>query len=260
MDNGSFIVNSVYHYVNNSGDLAFFKKHEPALRKGLDFINRAPNGLVFNKPEDPQCVYGFTDIVKKTGYLLFSSVLYYDACLQMEALARKTGSGDADDYAQRAKLIKQNLGILWDKHSGAFYAASELCRQYDVWGTAFVLNHPGLATPEQDKGALDFLVDNYSRYTEKGQVRHLLDPEIWQATFTYRPSGVYQNGGYWATPLAWYIPVLAKRNPELAQQTLKACLNDFRNRGIHEWVNGGIKVLPDYFVSAASVYSLISEN
>jgi len=260
MDNGAFIVNSVYNYVNISGDLEFFKKHEPALRRGLDFINRASNGLVYNKPEDPQCVYGFTDIVKKTGYLLFTSVLYYDACLQLEELSRKTGVGDAEEYAKRANLIKQNIGVLWDRHSGAFYAASGLCKQYDVWGTAFVLNHPGLATPEQEERALDFLEDNYSRYTEKGQIRHVLTPEIWEATFEYRPSGVYQNGAYWATPLAWYIPALAKRNPKLASQTLQDCLEDFRNRGVFEWVNGGVKVLPDYFVSAASVYSLLSEE
>lgn len=260
MDNGAFIVSSVYHYVKNSNDLAFFKKYEPALRRGMDFINRAPNGLVFNKPENPQCVYGFTDVVKKTGYLLFSSVLYYDACLQLEELSRKTGVGDADEYANRANLIKQNIGLLWDKHSGAFYAASGLCKQYDVWGTAFVLDHPGLATAEQEERALDFLEDNYSRYVEKGQIRHLLTPEIWETTFNYRPSGVYQNGGYWATPLAWYIPALAKRNPKLASQTLQDCLQDFQKRGIYEWVNGGVKVLPDYFVSAASVYSLLSKE
>ncbi len=258
MDNGAFIASSVYHYVKNSNDLDFFKKHEPALRRGMDFINRAPNGLVFNKPENPQCVYGFTDIVKKTGYLLFTSVLYYDACLQLEELSRKTGVGDAEQYASRAKLIKENIGILWDKHSGAYYAASDQCHQYDVWGTAFVLNHPGLATAEQEKRALDFLEDNYSRYVEKGQIRHLLEPEVWESTFVYRAAGVYQNGAYWATPLAWYIPVIAKRDPDLASQTLKDCLQDFQKRGIYEWVNGGVKVLPDYFVSAASVYSLLS--
>ena len=260
MDNGAFIASSVYHYVKNSNDTDFFKKHEPALRRGMDFINRAPNGLVYNKPKNPQCVYGFTDIVQKTGYLLFTSVLYYDACLQLEELSRKTGIGDADEYAHRANLIKQNIGVLWDKHSGAFYAASEQCKQYDVWGTAFALNHPGLATQEQEEKALDFLVDNYSRYVEKGQIRHLLEPETWESTFAYRPDGVYQNGAFWATPLAWYIPALERRNPKLAGQTLKECLEDFRERGIYEWVNGGVKVLPDYFVSAASVYSLLPKN
>jgi hypothetical protein len=122
------------------------------------------------------------------------------------------------------------------------------------------LSYPGLATPQQEDRALDFLVDNYDRYAERGQIRHLLNPETWQATFRYRPAGVYQNGAYWATPLSWFIPVLARRDSALAQQTLQACLHDFRERGIHEWVNGGVKRLPDYFVSAASVYSLLRES
>ena len=260
VDNASFLTSAVCRYVENSGDLDFFRQEEPNLRRGMDFINRAPNGLVYNDPDDPQCVYGFTDIVKKTGYLLFSSVLYYDACLRLEAACKQAGVGDADEYAQRAALIKKNIGVLWDRHSGSFYAASGLCKQYDVWGTAFVLSYPGLATPEQESLALDFLVDNYDRYAEKGQIRHLLDPETWQATFAYRPSGVYQNGGYWATPLAWFVPVVAKRDPELAQKILSDCLSDYRERGIYEWVNGGVKRLPDYFVSAASVYELVAEE
>ena len=257
LDNGPFLVSAVCRYVANSGDLAFFRKHEPALRRAMDFINRAPNGLVFNDPENPQCVYGFTDIVKKTGYVLFTSVLYYDACLRLEATCREAEVGEADEYARRAKLIQESIGVLWDKHSGSFFAASGLCKQYDVWGTAFVLSYPGLATSEQEERALDFLVDNYDRYAEKGQIRHLLNPETWQATYAYRPAGVYQNGAYWATPLSWFIPVLARRDPDLAQQTLQDCLRGFRERGIHEWVNGGVKRLPDYFVSAASVYSLV---
>jgi hypothetical protein len=256
LDNAAFLASAVCRYVSNSGDLAFFRQHEPALRRGMDFINRAPNGLVYNDPENPQCVYGFTDIVKKTGFLLFTSVLYYDACLRMEVACRESRAGDTTEYARRAQLIKDNLGVLWDRHSGAFYAASGLCKQYDVWGTAFALYH-GLATPEQETRALDFLVNNYDRFVQKGQIRHILEPETWQATFAYRPAGVYQNGAYWATPLGWFVPVLARRDPALAQETLQACLRDYRERGIHEWVNGGVKRLPDYFVSAASVYSLL---
>ncbi|MGK0241094.1 MAG: hypothetical protein ACI92G_004586 [Candidatus Pelagisphaera sp.] len=256
LDNSSFLASAVCRYVVNSGDIEFFREHEPALRRGMDFINRASNGLVFNPTEDPQCVYGFTDIVKKTGHILFTSVLYHNACVDLETACRKAKVGDPDEYARRAQLIKKNIGILWDRRSGAFMAADGLCKQYDVWGTAFVL-HSGLATSEQEEGALDFLVNNYSRYAEKGQIRHILSPETWQSTFVYRPEGVYQNGAYWATPLNWFIPVLARRDPELAQKALGDCLRDFRERGIHEWVNGGVTILPNYFVSAASVYSLL---
>jgi len=76
LDNGPFMALLVADYAEHFGDLDFFRRSEPALRKGLDFIRRAENGLVFNDPADPQCPYGFTDTVIKSGHLLFTSLLY----------------------------------------------------------------------------------------------------------------------------------------------------------------------------------------
>lgn len=260
LDNAAFLASATCQYVNETGDVAFFRKVEPSLRRGLDFIRRAPNGLVFNPGENPQCVYGFTDIVQKTGHLLFSSVLYYRACGDMEAACKRTKCGDPSEYARRAQLIRKSIGILWDRESGAYWAADGQCRQLDIWGTAFVLYRPGLASPEQEEKALGFLVARYPQYAQHGQIRHLLVPETWQATFVDSLAGEYQNGAYWATPLHWFVPVLARRDPELAQKTLANCLADFRSRGIHEWINGDQVVLPDYMVSAASVYSLLAKD
>lgn len=256
LDNASFLASAVCRYVERAGDLEFLRRQERALRRGLDHVNRAENGLVYNREDDPQCVYGSTDTVRKTGHLLMCSALYYEACSQMATLCRKAAIGEPDEYSRRAELIKKNIGQLWDRDSGAFYAADGLCRQYDVWGTAFVIDR-NLATEEQEQKALGFLVNNYDRYAQKGQIRHLLTYSSWQSTFKYRQEGVYQNGGYWATPLGWLLPVLARRDPALAQRTLRECLADFRERGIHEWINGGIVVLPDFFNSAISVYSLL---
>lgn len=259
LENASFLVSAVCRYVERTGDLDFLRRHESALRRGLDHINRADNGLVYNRPDNPQCVYGYTDTVRKTGHLLIESALYFEACSQMALLCRQAGVGEPDEYLRRAELIKKNIGRLWDRDSGAFYAADGLCRQYDVWGTAFVIDR-NLATKEQEQKALSFLVNNYDRYVQKGQIRHLLAYSSWQSTFNFRDEGVYQNGGYWATPLAWLVPVLARRDPALAQRTLRECLADFRQRGIHEWINGGVAVLPDFFNSAISVYSLLPEE
>ncbi len=260
VDNAAFLASTVCRYVQETGDLDFFRKHEPALKRGLDFIRRSPtNGLVFNPTDEPQCVYGFTDIVQKTGHLLFSSVLYYDACKQMAAVCEQADCGNPVEYSKRAWFIKDHISVLWDETSGAFFAADEQCRQLDIWGTAFVLHHD-LATDEQEKRALDFLVDQVDQYVQKGQIRHLLEPETWDALFVEKPAGVYQNGGYWATPLSWMIPVIERRDPELGQQLLSDCLADFRARGIHEWVYGEKTVLKNYLVSASSVYSLLRDK
>jgi len=65
LDNGPFMAMLVCSYVKQFKDETLFRAVEGRLRKGLDFINREESGLVYNDPENPQCVYGFTDIVKK---------------------------------------------------------------------------------------------------------------------------------------------------------------------------------------------------
>ena len=89
LDNGPFLALMVCSYSDQYDDENYFSEVEPKLRRGLDYINRADNGLVYNDPANPQCLYGFTDIVKKTGNLLFSSLIYYDACMHMERLCKK---------------------------------------------------------------------------------------------------------------------------------------------------------------------------
>lgn len=259
LENASFLATAFCRYVLRNNDYTFFKKHEKNLKRGLDHIHRAENGLVYNDPSNPKCVYGYTDIVKKTGHLLMSSALYYESCLLMAEACDKAGVGNPQEYRKQARLIKENIGMLWDKDTGAFHAADGLCKQNDVWGTAFVLSR-GLAEGRQKEKAQQFLVKNYDRYIQKGQVRHLLEPETWEEIFEFRPGGYYQNGGYWATPLSWLVPVLDEVDPGLAKKTLNDCLDDFRERGIHEWVNGGVTVLPDFFNSAISVYSLVKEQ
>lgn len=76
LDNASFIAMLVCSYVDQYRDEALFKKFEPQLSHSLGFVTVGEKYLVYNDPEDPQCVYGFTDIVLKTGNLLFSSLLF----------------------------------------------------------------------------------------------------------------------------------------------------------------------------------------
>ncbi len=113
LDNGAFMAKLVCSYVDLTGDLESFRRWQPAVRRGLDFTLRAPNGLVYNPPEAPQCPYGFTDRVAETGHLLFCSVLYYDACVRIERLRRQAGCGDPAEYGRRGEAIRKNLKALW---------------------------------------------------------------------------------------------------------------------------------------------------
>ena len=257
LDNGAFMAKLVCSYVDLTGDLESFRRWEPAVRRGLDFTRRAPNGLVYNPPEAPQCPYGFTDCVAKTGHLLFCSVLYYDACVRMERLSRQAGCGDPAEYRRRAELIRKNLKLLWNDQEGMFWAADRDCKQIDIWGSAFAVQVGCVDRAQADRIA-DYLVRHYNEVVQYGHVRHLPGRQTWQRLLvrTIRP-GTYQNGAFWATPVAWVAPTIARRDRDLGVRMVRDVISYFRRYGIYECINGDYRKLRDYVASATNVYGLL---
>ncbi|MCP4449924.1 MAG: hypothetical protein GY809_00565 [Planctomycetes bacterium] len=246
----------VCSYVNQHQDEALFREVESRLRRGIDHVKVEGSGLVYNDPENPQCVYGFTDIVKKTGNLLFSSLLYYKANLEMYQLCKKYEVGDSATYRRKYEDVKQSINKLWNEESGMFWAADIDCKQIDIWGSAYAVD-VGVTSEEQTKKISTYLVTHYDDIVRKGQVRHLTGSDnAWDKLFHACKEGTYQNGAYWATPLAWVIPVYAKHDPSLAKDMLETVITDFQKNGINECINEDYVKVPNFVVSATSVYSL----
>jgi len=256
LDNGPFMALLVCSYVNQFGDEALFRDVEEKLKIGLDFINRDETGLVFNDPDNPQCPYGFTDTVLKTGHLLFSSILYYHGCIEMQKLSEKYNVGDPSIYRKRGELIKKNIKTLKDKPSGMYLAADIDCRQIDIWGSAYAV-YVGLTSKAESKIVSTYLINNKDQIFMRGQIRHLPGSDTgWDKLFINIPEGKYQNGAYWATPLAWVIPVIAQQDHKLASQILQNVIEDFQKNGINECINTSYVNIPHYVASATNVYSL----
>ena len=256
LDNGSFMAMLVCSYVNQFQDEALFREVEPQLRRGLDHITVKESGLVYNDPKNPQCVYGFTDIVKKTGNLLFSSLLYYKANLEMYKLSKKWDAGNTSIYRRRYEYVRQSIFKLWNEELGMYWAADIDCNQIDIWGSAYAVA-VGITSEEQSKKIASYLVSHYDEIVRNGQVRHLAGSDkVWNRLFKACEEGTYQNGAYWATPLAWMIPVYAKEDPVLAKDMLEKVISDFQENGIHECINQGYVKVPNFVVSATNVYSL----
>jgi glycogen debranching enzyme len=256
LDNGPFMAMLVCSYVNQHDDEELFCHTEPMLKLGLDHTNVNQNGLVYNDPKNPQCVYGFTDVVKKTGDLLFCSLLYYKANMEMHALCRKYKCGSEDIYKRRFEYVHESINKLWNEDLGMFMAADKDCRQVDIWGSAYAIE-VGIASKEQSSRITDYLVQNIEAIAMHGQVRHLAGGDSgWNNLFIDIKEGTYQNGAYWATPLAWVIPAIAKRDKELAKKMLDAVIKDFQANGINECINEGYVKVPNYVVSATNVYAL----
>ena len=256
LDNGPFMAMLVCSYVNQYQDDELFQEVELKLRRGLDHTNVKESGLVYNNPNNPQCVYGFTDIVKKTGNLLFSSLLYYRANLEMYQLCKKYECGNPAIYKKRYENIQQSINKLWDEENGMFWAADIDCKQLDIWGSAYAVE-VGITNDEQTRRIALYLVEHHDETVLNGQIRHLTRSEgAWNNLFIPCEEGTYQNGAYWATPLAWIIPVYARFNPSLAKEMLENVITDFQENGINECINDGYVKVPNYVVSATNVYTL----
>ncbi len=260
LDNGPFMAMLACSYVNQYQDQALFRRVEIQLGRGLDHTTVKESGLVYNNPKNPQCVYGFTDIVKKTGNLLFSSLLYYKANLEMYQLCIKYECGNPAIYKTRYERVRQSINKLWNEDKGMFWAADIDCKQIDIWGSAYAVE-VGITSEKQTKRITTYLVEHYDETVMKGQIRHLTRTEgAWNNLFKPCEVGTYQNGAYWATPLAWMIPVYARSNPSLAKEMLEKAITDFQKNGINECINDGYVKVPNFVVSATNVYSLTREK
>jgi hypothetical protein len=260
LDNTPFLVFVVYYYLNRidaqkAGEL--FREWEKLLSDGLDLIELSEAGLVYNDPADPHSPYGFTDTIGKTGELFKESLLYWRSCKFMAELNLKFGDGgQVDRYAQRTSSIEKNIYRLYDPQSKAFLAATEDCKQIDIWGNAYLLyiDFPAEQVKEQ---LLDFLKLNYELYSYKGQIRHLLKGEYWERLLIDVPHEEYQNGAYWATATGWVVWCLAQTDGKLAAQTVKDVIASFEHDGIFECLNEGYSKLDSFVVSAVNVYGAV---
>ena len=247
LDNGPFLVLVADECVKRQPKerrATLWQEWLPALRRAMDYVPRSDRGLVWNDPAKPHSPYGFTDTVRKTGELFMESLLYWQACQRLAAAG-------AEGFAERADAIEQNVGVLCDEAAGAFVAATQDCRQLDVWANAFAL-YIDFPLGERRERVLRWLVDHRDQFLEHGQVRHLLRGEHWQRLFADIKPETYQNGAYWATASGWIIWVFAQHDRALARSVLDDLLGYFRTRGVFECVNGDYRQLEHYVVSATN--------
>lgn len=235
-DNSQFMVKLAYQYYRLTGDLSLFTQYKKELVRGMEFVPRSPaTRLVYIAPDRPHSPYGFTDTVMKTGDLLFSSLLYFEAADNLAELFQAAGDDvNARRWEAEAAAIRRDLQTLYDSESGMFFAASVDNRQIDIWGSAYAV-FIGAATPDQARGVAKYLKDHYAEVIRRGQVRHIAGGSFWQKALA--APGTYQNGAYWATPTGWVVYALSKVDPDLARRTIIDMVRDFRLNGVNEAFN-----------------------
>jgi hypothetical protein len=255
VDNAQFLVFAVQSFlemISEGERAAFYAAWEPALVRGMDWIPRGADGLVWNDPRQPHSPYGFTDTVAKTGDLFMESVLYWRAAKMLARWEGRFGKAAVrDDLLARAAAIETNIGSLWDDKAGMFLAASVDCRQTDIWGNAYAVA-VGFPLAERRDRIVDYLVSNYDRYVWRGQVRHLPRGEYWQRQLYPVEKDKYQNGAFWGTAAGWVMEAVHGRSPELARRMFRDLVEDFKTGGICECVNEGYRQLESYVNTATN--------
>ena len=236
-DNPQYLVRLVFEHWKLSADLSVFARHSQALERALRSLPLDDSGcLIWIDPADPHPGYGFTDAIAKSGCELFSSVLLWEAHLLMQELYHAGGDEEeADRHARLASRTRSALSVLWNDNSGAFFAATEDCRQIDIWGSAYAVKR-GITTTEQAESVSRFLVERYDAYTKEGLARHVVEPAGWNALLSPLDVGSSQNGGYWGVPCGWIARAISITDPGLAGFLLESTLNSYKAHGVYEWI------------------------
>eukprot|EP01050_Picozoa_sp_SAG11_P015586 SAG11_NODE_2037_length_3894_cov_3.210277_2_plen_349_part_00 len=164
------------------------------------------------------CAQGFEDTVVKTGAVLYSSILSWNASRQLGAMA--TAAADtalATRMAAAAGRIKASAdALLWNQSAGVFMASTGIeGDRVDVWANAFA-GASGFASAAQSRAIFEFVSRHERGLFFEGQVRQLPAPQQWAVAMGHQnidgmwagnPTGpasaaggtvvTYQNGGYW---------------------------------------------------------------
>lgn len=250
-DGGPFTVNAAHAAWRRVGARLLTSDLLDALVRCLRATPRNPQtGLVHIRPDVPydRCPYGFTDTVRKQGDVLFTSLLLVQSAGRLAAMLEAGGrAADAAEWhGVAARAAASCRTVFWDPEAGLFRAATDRCREHDLWGSAFAV-FLGVAEPGQARAVAEALRRHYPGICQRGQFRHLLPGVVWEQACQ---PGTYQNGGFWATPAGWFVYTLDLVDPALARRTVVDLVADFQARGAAEWVLDDHVQLPGYVASA----------
>jgi hypothetical protein len=278
LDDHFYYIFAIYYQWKKSGSTAFFRSQVKTAFGEMQLAELCQR-VYHVAPSDPATAlctagdvdtenakdFGFCDSVSKSGKLLFTSVLKYVAALRLAELLNAAGFAEKTEALHEdARKIKAAIPATflhsWPNGKEAWLdSATGVGRQPDVWGSAYAVYSDAVDSPTQAKIGRA-LVRGYRERTavREGFVRSVLtndpaNPNGWQKTVS--APGVYQNGGYWGTPVGWYLVAMHKHDSaasaEMARDYIGFLRNHRRPDGLAEsweWFN------PDTGRSANPLY------
>ncbi len=236
-DNAQFMVKLVAAYVDLTDEYAAFLQRREQLYDGMEQVPRGKDGLVEVDRNYPHSTYGFTDGIAKTGKVLFSSLLYWEACRRLAELCAGCEYHDeAHDWYEQAELLKRSLDQFYDHQYGLYRAASDQCRQLDLWGSSYACV-VRLASKSRARQVGEFFCSAPEVSIWHGHIRHLPVGEYWERLLTEIELDTYQNGAFWAVPSGWVAQVMATYDEAAARDVIYDLLEFWRVEGVYECIS-----------------------
>ncbi len=260
-DNPCFLVKLLDAYYLLTGDARAWLERLPSLLEAMQTVPLSPDGLVFVDPNRPGPAWGFADAVAQTGKVLFASLLYWEACRRLALrLQELEDHEEARLWFDAAERTLKVLPELQDGHTALYWAASQDCRQYDLWGSAYaaVLR---IASKRESRMIGEFFRDNATLALYRGHVRHLPRGEHWQRLLGEVPPENYQNGAYWAVPTGWVAQTVALVDLPAAEAIVKEALDVWREGEVYECISPYAAPRgPGYVASAVNLLGAVSSR
>ena len=256
LDNGCFLVMAADAFLDTlpaERAVALFSAWQEVLVRGIACLPKDDKGMICNESTPLHSPYGFTDTVAKGGTLCFETLLLWKAEKALVKWLEKTGVA-AEEHKHNIVRIEKYFTAVFMDESGMLLAATEQCRQIDVWASCFAVSVDFPLTATEKDNISTWLIKHYDSIVEAGQIRHLPRGEYWEKLFVPVDGGTYQNGAFWATPTGWFVDAIIEKDNALAMKTLTDVLTDFEDNGVFECINGDYRKLDTYVASATNVY------
>lgn len=254
LDGPPFTVDVAWRTVQRTRDHALLREVlDPLVRTMRTFPRNPANGLAHVRSPDERCSYGFTDSIPKSGDELFCSLLFVQASRQLADLLTVAGrDGETAGWREEANRVAAGVReVFWDQREGLFRATTGNCNVPDIWGSAFAI-WLDVATGDQTRRIAHYFRAHHGELVLHEQVRHTPGFLDWHGRPTAANSGEYQSGGFWGTPVGWFVYALDLADPALADRTVVEMVRFFQLHGACEWINREGKCqLPGYTASAA---------
>ncbi len=256
-DNAQFLAKMICAYAELTGDGQALQNRMDHVIRAMETVPRTREGLVYIDPNSPHSSYGFTDCIGKTGKEFFCSMLYWETCQRLgTTCAGFEFHDDAHYWYELAQAPGANLDEFLDADSGLFMAASEDCKQIDIWGNAYA-SVVRVASKSVARRIAEFFIDSHHEFVLRGHIRHLPAGEYWDRLLTEVAPDTYQNGGYWALPSGWVAQTIALLDEEKARELPTAIAAEFDEHGVSEWISTTDRRLSGYAAAAAAVLGAI---